>query len=83
MKNHGEQVVRIEAEALRALADRIAGPMADDFNRALEILDRCAGRVVVTGMGESGRSRGKWSLLRAPPAPLRCTCIRLKPCTAT
>ena len=54
MKNHGEHVVRIEAEALRALADRIAGPMSDDFNRALDLLFCCAGRVVVTGMGKSG-----------------------------
>ncbi len=29
MSHIGENVVRIEAEALRALADRIAGPMAD------------------------------------------------------
>ena len=29
MKNIGENVVRIEAEALRALADRLAGPMAE------------------------------------------------------
>ena len=29
MKNIAENVVRIEAEALRALADRIAGPMAE------------------------------------------------------
>ena len=36
MKNAGENVVRIEAEALRALADRIAGPMAADFNRAVD-----------------------------------------------
>ena len=54
MDNHGEHVVRVEAEALRALADRIAGPMADAFNRALELLYCCAGRVVVTGMGKSG-----------------------------
>jgi len=54
VNNHGEHVVRIEAEALRALADRIAGPMGDDFNRALELLYCCAGRVVVTGMGKSG-----------------------------
>ena len=46
--------MRIEAEALRALADRIAGPMGEDFNRALELLYCCAGRVVVTGMGKSG-----------------------------
>ena len=54
MKNVGENVVRIEAEALRALAERIAGPMAADFNRAVELIYGCAGRVVVTGMGKSG-----------------------------
>jgi arabinose-5-phosphate isomerase len=54
MKNAGENVVRIEAEALRALADRIAGPMAAEFNRAVDLLYSCAGRVVVTGMGKSG-----------------------------
>ena len=54
MKNIAENVVRIEAEALRALADRIAGPMAVDFERAVELLHGCSGRVVVTGMGKSG-----------------------------
>jgi len=54
MKHVGENVVRIEAEALRALADRLAGPMAADFNRALELMSGCRGRVVVTGMGKSG-----------------------------
>ena len=54
MKHTGENVVRIEAEALRALADRLAGPMAATFDRAVELLFCCAGRVVVTGMGKSG-----------------------------
>ncbi len=54
MKNIGENVVRIEAEALRALADRLAGPMADRFDRTIELLFGCAGRIVVTGMGKSG-----------------------------
>jgi arabinose-5-phosphate isomerase len=54
MKHTGENVVRIEAEALRALADRIGGPMADTFDRAIELMDACRGRVVVTGMGKSG-----------------------------
>lgn len=54
MKRVGENVVRIEAEALAALAGRIAGPMAKAFNRAVELLSACAGRVVVTGMGKSG-----------------------------
>lgn len=54
MKNVGENVVRIEAEALLTLADRLEGPMAADFDRALELMFACRGRVVVTGMGKSG-----------------------------
>jgi arabinose-5-phosphate isomerase len=54
MRHTGENVVRIEAEALRELADRIAGPMAGTFDRAVELMDACRGRVVVTGMGKSG-----------------------------
>jgi arabinose-5-phosphate isomerase len=54
MKHVGENVVRIEAEALRALANRLAGPMAAEFNRALDLMFGCQGRVVVTGMGKSG-----------------------------
>ena len=50
----GESVVRIEAEALRELAARIRGPMADAFDHALAMLHACKGRVVVTGMGKSG-----------------------------
>ena len=54
MKSTGSNVVRIEAEALRELAERIDGPMAQDFVRAVECLDSCGGHVVVTGMGKSG-----------------------------
>jgi len=54
MRHVGENVVRIEAEALKALADRLAGPMARAFEQAVEILFGCGGRVVVTGMGKSG-----------------------------
>ncbi|HEV2699250.1 MAG TPA: KpsF/GutQ family sugar-phosphate isomerase [Terriglobales bacterium] len=54
MHRTGENVIRIEAKALTELADRIAGPMSSAFNRALELLYCCAGRVVVTGMGKSG-----------------------------
>jgi arabinose-5-phosphate isomerase len=49
--------VRIEAEALLALASRLEGPMAADFERAVECILQCSqgrGRVVVTGMGKSG-----------------------------
>jgi arabinose-5-phosphate isomerase len=54
MKNIGENVVRIEAEALRALADRVGGPMAAAFQQSVDLMFGCLGRVVVTGMGKSG-----------------------------
>ena len=54
MHRTGEKVVRIESQALQDLADRIAGQMSEAFNRGVEILYACGGRVVVTGMGKSG-----------------------------
>ena len=51
------QLVRIEAAALDALANRLEGPMALDFERAVSLILQCGrsrGRVVVTGMGKSG-----------------------------
>jgi arabinose-5-phosphate isomerase len=51
------QLVRIEAEALLALAARLDGPMAADFQRAVDRVLACGqsrGRIVVTGMGKSG-----------------------------
>ena len=50
-------LVRTEAEALLALAERLEGPMAAPFERAVELVLHCGatgGRVVVTGMGKSG-----------------------------
>ena len=49
--------MRIEAEALLALASRLEGSMAAGFERAVECILQCGqgrGRVVVTGMGKSG-----------------------------
>jgi len=51
------QLVRIEAEALLALAKRLESAMAADFDRAVSRIIECSqakGRVVVTGMGKSG-----------------------------
>ena len=67
MTKTGENVVRIEAEALRALADRIGGPMAEAFQRAVELMHGCAGRVVVTGMGKSGLIARKRYIAVASP----------------
>jgi arabinose-5-phosphate isomerase len=50
-------LVRTEAAALLALADRLEGPMSAAFTRAVDLILRCGeanGRVIVTGMGKSG-----------------------------
>jgi arabinose-5-phosphate isomerase len=44
------KVLRIEANAILGLVDRLNG----DFERALQLLFECRGRVIVTGMGKSG-----------------------------
>jgi arabinose-5-phosphate isomerase len=50
MKERAKKVLRIEAAAVAALVDRID----ESFERAVELLLKCKGRVVVTGMGKSG-----------------------------
>ncbi len=45
-----KRVLRVEAEAIAALAERIGA----DFEKAVDSLYDCKGRVVVTGMGKSG-----------------------------
>jgi arabinose-5-phosphate isomerase len=45
-----KRVLKIEAEAVSALADRIDGR----FRGAVELILACNGRVVITGMGKSG-----------------------------
>jgi arabinose-5-phosphate isomerase len=49
-RNIARQVLEIEAQAIRDLLPRIDA----DFDRAVETLFACGGRVVVTGMGKSG-----------------------------
>jgi arabinose-5-phosphate isomerase len=44
------KVLRIEAAAILGLVDRIDGV----FDRAVQLLYECRGRVIVTGMGKSG-----------------------------
>jgi arabinose-5-phosphate isomerase len=51
------ELVRTEAAALEALAVRLEGTMAAEFDQAVELILNCGvgnGRVVVTGMGKSG-----------------------------
>jgi arabinose-5-phosphate isomerase len=46
----GRRVLEIEAEAIAGLVPRLG----ESFDRAVETLYTCTGRVVVTGMGKSG-----------------------------
>jgi arabinose-5-phosphate isomerase len=50
MKEQAKRVLRIEADAVAALIDRID----DRFEQAVRTVLNCKGRVVVTGMGKSG-----------------------------
>ena len=50
MKDLAKRVLKIEADAVAALIDRID----ERFEQAVEIILDCKGRVVVTGMGKSG-----------------------------
>jgi arabinose-5-phosphate isomerase len=48
--DRAKRVLRVEAEAIAALAERIGA----EFEKAVDILYACKGRVVVTGLGKSG-----------------------------
>jgi arabinose-5-phosphate isomerase len=48
--DRGRRVLRIEADAIVALIPKVD----EQFDRAVEILRDCRGRVVLTGMGKSG-----------------------------
>ncbi|MCI0705974.1 MAG: KpsF/GutQ family sugar-phosphate isomerase [Ignavibacteriae bacterium] len=46
----GKEVIRIEAEAVAALADKING----SFSQAVDLIYGSTGRVIITGIGKSG-----------------------------
>ncbi len=46
----GRRVLKIEARAVQALIDRLD----EQFGKAVDLLFRCKGKVVVSGMGKSG-----------------------------
>ncbi len=47
---YARDVIRTEADAVAAMADRLD----DSFNRAVDAILACNGRVIVSGMGKSG-----------------------------
>jgi arabinose-5-phosphate isomerase len=48
--NSARRVLRLEAEGIEALSRSLG----DEFIRAVDLLERATGRVIVTGMGKSG-----------------------------
>ncbi len=50
LKKRAKQVLKIEADSIRQLISRID----KDFEKAVELIYACKGRVVVTGMGKAG-----------------------------
>ena len=55
LRRLAERVLRIEAEAILALLPKLD----ERFEHAIDVLYRCTGRVIVTGMGKSGHVGGK------------------------
>lgn len=49
--DRAREVLEIEAQAILALRDRLNG----SFDKAVEILSACQGKVIVTGIGKSGQ----------------------------
>jgi arabinose-5-phosphate isomerase len=50
LRRLGERVLRLEAEAILGLIPKLD----ERFDRAVELLHACTGRVIVTGIGKSG-----------------------------
>jgi arabinose-5-phosphate isomerase len=46
----GKEIIRLEAEAILAQIDHVD----EEFKKAVDLLLKCKGRVIVTGMGKSG-----------------------------
>jgi arabinose-5-phosphate isomerase len=53
----GREVLRVEGEAVLALIPRLG----EEFKEAVEILYRCRGRIIATGMGKTGIIARKFS----------------------
>jgi len=50
LRDYAKEVIKTEAEAVAAMADKLD----DNFNKAVEAILNCKGRVIVAGMGKSG-----------------------------
>ena len=75
-----EKVLQTEADAIRALIPRLDAT----FDRAVDLLQHCRGRVILTGMGKSGViSRKISATLSSTGTPSGSSCIRPRRFAAT
>ena len=72
---YAREVIAAEAKAVTSLTAHVG----DDFIKAVELVDHCAGRVVVTGMGKSGFIAQK---LSATLASTGCPSLYVHPAEA-
>lgn len=56
-----ERTLDGEIAALQTLRKALRGPLGTAFDRAVEVMARCPGRIIVTGMGKSGHISAKIS----------------------
>src|SRR4051812_23489364 len=69
------ETLEIEAAAIRRAASRLG----ESFTDALDLLDRCAGKVITTGVGKSGMAARK---IAATLTSTGCPAIFLHPSEA-
>ena len=69
-----KQVVQTEAEALSKLVDQID----ESFAEAIEIIQKCQGKVVVTGVGKSGMWARRLPLLCLAQGLRLSLCMHVK-----
>lgn len=74
-REFAKEALGVEAEAIRRAAERLG----EDFERALDIMDACKGKVVATGVGKSGMAARK---IAATLTSTGCPAVFLHPSEA-
>ncbi len=70
----GKSVIQIEAQSLLALKDRINS----SFEKAVDIISDCKGKIICTGIGKSGHVARKLASTFSSTGTPAVLCIRQK-----
>ena len=71
----GKNVIKIEAQAVAAIANRIG----NEFDNAVNTILNCKGRLIILGMGKSGLISQKIASTMASTEPLHILSTQLMP----